>query len=93
MLAAESLAARSIAILTSRLHNAKVYALRGCEDLDSRYAALRKVLHKARLPLPTTPDFDAAGLHEQLLRRVHSDAAFGAKLESAIATEFPSAFE
>ena len=57
---ADILAARAVAILTSRLHNSTLYALRGCEDLDRRYDALRKILRKARLPLPASPDFDAA---------------------------------
>ncbi len=88
----ELLAARAIAILTSRLHNASVYALRGCEDLDIRYDALRNVLRKASIHLPSKPDFDAAALHAELARLAGSDQAFARKLDRAILSPFSSAF-
>src|ERR1035441_8602821 len=49
MLAPDTLVARTTAVLVSRRHNADIYALRGCEELDSHYRILEKILSISRL--------------------------------------------
>ncbi|HUP02507.1 MAG TPA: patatin-like phospholipase family protein, partial [Bryobacteraceae bacterium] len=92
MTSADVLAARTVAILTSRSHNAAIYALRGCEDLDRRYAALCKALRKAKLLPADHQAFDPMALYRPLLARLRADAPTAAALEEAIGREFPSAF-
>ncbi len=84
----ETLAVRAIAVLASRGHNASLYALRGCEELDLRYKALKHALRKARLD----PKAEAATLHGDIEARAQSDGKFRARLEKAIWADFESGF-
>ena len=80
----ETLAARAVAILVWRRHQARLYALRGCEDLDLRYAALQKAI-------PNT-SADPVALYPQLVKRLQTEPALAAKLNAAVGEDFPSAF-
>jgi hypothetical protein len=94
MQSSDILAARAAAILAARRHNAGLFALRGCEDLDKRYAALTEALRKAKLMPAGAEDAEADGaaLYPQMLDRSRSDAAFAANIEAAIGGEYESDF-
>ena len=87
MLTSAALAARTVAVVVSREHNARIYNHHGWEDLDSQYSALKKLLQKARL-LPAASEH--AALYQGLMNEVESNPAFAKKLDALFSTELPS---
>ncbi len=85
------LAARAIAILVSRKHNAPLYAMRGCEDLDLRYSALKRTLLLSGRTRQPNSELDLEALHARILERTGASAGFHSRLDQAIG-RFPSNF-
>ncbi len=91
MQSAPALAARTVAILLSRQHNERVYTLRGCEDLDSRYRALELFL--ARNHQPAINIVDPQKFHADLTAKLESSARKTAKLSALLTVDyFPAKF-
>lgn len=84
----EILAARTIAILVCRHWNEKIYAQRGCEELDLRYGRLRRALAWSRLDADAAP----ATLYPLLLERLKSQTLIFKAVRNAIGTDFSSDF-
>ena len=95
MLAPDTLVARTTAVLVSRRHNADIYALRGCEELDSHYRILEKILSISRLKTYSadeTEKLDPENFYKELLGKIESNAAFAAKLDAWFTSDYPSKF-
>ena len=90
MLGSEALAARTVAVLVSRQHNAGVYAARGCEDLDAGYRALERLLRKFHIRADAVEEPET--LYRELIDKIHSAPSFAAKLDALYAALFPSKF-
>jgi hypothetical protein len=86
----EALAARTVAVLVSRQHNAGVYAARGCEDLDAGYRALERLLRKFHIRADAVEEPET--LYRELIDKIHSAPSFAAKLDALYAALFPSKF-
>ena len=95
------LAARAVAIVVSRNHNAQIYASRGCEELDTRFRVLKKLLNSRqsflkraciRLHLLKADGGSPMHLYDELIGTIESNQKFAARLDALLSGYFPTKF-